>query len=89
MAKHSVRQVDSGGRAFAVVHLDGEFFVLDNACAHVGGPLGHGNLVKGHVICPWHAWAFDCRTGCVDGATGIGVKTYPVTLTDGELFIEA
>ena len=32
-------------------------------CPHRGAPLAHGALHHHTIVCPWHAWEFDCRTG--------------------------
>jgi nitrite reductase/ring-hydroxylating ferredoxin subunit len=83
----SVRELQSAdGRDWAVVHAtQHEWFALENRCPHLGAPLGHGHLVGHLVVCPWHAWPVDCRTGCVAGAEGIEVDRYQVRQTDGRL----
>ncbi len=44
----------------------GEAKVLDAFCPHLGAHLGHGGRVDGeHVVCPFHAWAFDGTGRCV------------------------
>ena len=41
--------------------------LLDAYCPHLGAHLGHGGTVKGNsVVCPFHAWAFDCSGACTD-----------------------
>jgi nitrite reductase/ring-hydroxylating ferredoxin subunit len=63
-----------------------EYFALSNVCRHVFGPLGEG-FVEGYVVmCPWHGWRYDVRDGSTDHP-GADVKTYPVTVRDGEVFI--
>lgn len=84
----ALREVHAAGRAFAVCRVEGEAHVLDNVCPHVGGPLGQGNLVGHLVICPFHAWGFDCRTGSMPGSAGIEVKRYPSRVVEGMIEIE-
>lgn len=58
-------------------HRDGggqEWFVAESICPHSGGPLYQGDIEDGHLICPYHAYRFDLRTGAcvyadVDSAT--------------------
>lgn len=79
----------AGGREVAVSNIDGEYFAIDDVCTHDGGPLGEGRLRNGRVICPRHGAAFDARTGAVKSLPAVrSVQAYPVTLEDGELFIE-
>ena len=58
------------GRAFAVgrydvalFNIDGQFFALENACPHQGGPIADGWIEGMTVTCPWHAWCFDLPSG--------------------------
>src|SRR5471030_347504 len=46
-----------------VAKSGGSISVLDGVCPHEGGPLGEGIIEDGKVVCPWHAYAFDLRTG--------------------------
>jgi nitrite reductase (NADH) small subunit len=44
---------------------------------------------KGMVIrCPWHAWEFDLQTGCSLFSEKLRVRTYPVSIREGQLWIE-
>jgi 3-phenylpropionate/trans-cinnamate dioxygenase ferredoxin subunit len=52
-----------GDRFVVVVHLDGEWFALEDACTHDGGPLGEGRLEGFCIVCPRHGARFDLRTG--------------------------
>jgi nitrite reductase (NADH) small subunit len=86
LSEGDLRQFSAGNREFAVCRKDGQIHVLDNACPHVGGPLGHGHLDGHRIVCPWHAWSFDCRTGVA--APGIEVRRYPAEIRDQTLFVE-
>jgi len=57
------KAVVAGGREIAVFHVGDEFYAIDNACPHQGGPLAEGWLEGNIVTCPWHAWCFDVRSG--------------------------
>lgn len=47
----------------ALFNIGGEFYALENACPHQGGPIADGWIEGRTVTCPWHAWCFDLRTG--------------------------
>lgn len=76
--------MSAGGRVFCVARVDGELVVMDNTCPHRGGPLGQGLIEQGHVVCPWHAWAFHAKTGCASNNPRACVRIYPV-LIENEL----
>ena len=42
---------------------DGDLVAHDLVCPHFGGPLGGRPLEDGAVVCPWHGYRFDPRTG--------------------------
>ena len=39
--------------------------------------------------CPWHGWEFDIATGVVPAFPERRVKTWPVTVVDGVVVVEA
>jgi len=46
---------------------DGQPFVLDAYCPHLGAHLGYGGKVVGNCIkCPFHSWKFDGTGQCVE-----------------------
>jgi nitrite reductase/ring-hydroxylating ferredoxin subunit len=74
--------------AFVVCRMGDEVFVLDDECPHSGGPLSMGNFSPPLLICPWHAWEFDCRSGqCVHSAKA-AVRRYPVEIREGRIFAD-
>ncbi len=79
-------QVTVGKRQLAVARVDGGFFAVSNVCKHWGAPLGDGYVDGYDLMCPWHGWRFDVRTGATDHPDS-DVRTYPVTVRDGEVFV--
>jgi 3-phenylpropionate/trans-cinnamate dioxygenase ferredoxin subunit len=47
--------------------------------------------LQGQVLrCPWHGWEFDLKTGrCLFGVDRAAVRTYPVTVEEGQVIVEA
>ncbi|MBN2801233.1 MAG: Rieske 2Fe-2S domain-containing protein [Deltaproteobacteria bacterium] len=58
-----ITEVMVDGVPVALVHAEDGWFAMDNACPHAGGPLGDGDLDGHTVLCPYHGWAFDVRSG--------------------------
>ena len=84
----SVMEAEVGGNVYAVCNSGGEFFALDGVCPHSGGPLGHGALHGTELVCPWHAWDFDCRTGISLYDPSLSVATFPVKIENGTILID-
>lgn len=61
---------------------------MDGICPHRGGRLAHGALHGATVVCPWHAWEFDCRTGEHDYNPEIRLRTFPVDIRDGNILLD-
>ena len=83
-----------GGKTVAIARRssnDDTVVAFDSRCPHMQGPLRFGRIVEGEVICPWHFLRFDIVTGAAAACTKSIMKltTYPVTLTDGKVFIRA
>lgn len=45
---------------------------------------------EGEILrCPWHGFSYDVTTGtCLTAPDTLRVKTYPVTVHDGEVYLE-
>ena len=87
-AEGTVKEFKSGLRMFCIACVGGKFSALDNHCLHWGGPLGQGVIRKGKVVCPWHAWEFDARTGQLGKDPTMRVATYPLKIEGDDVFIE-
>lgn len=84
----SVVEVESDGATYAVCNVDGKLYCVDGTCPHAGGPLGQGNLHGNYIVCPWHGWGFDCRTGLNDDDEDMTVATFPVKVENGVVAVE-
>jgi nitrite reductase (NADH) small subunit len=69
---------------------DGSVRVLDNSCPHVGGPLVDGAIHDGCVVCPWHGWRYDLRSGHRRTAFGdvSGVRAYRAWVEGDDVWAE-
>jgi nitrite reductase (NADH) small subunit len=57
------KEFPCGAKAVCVANVNGVYSALDNVCPHRGGPLGQGMIEGSKVVCPWHGWAWDTKTG--------------------------
>jgi len=88
LPENSVIEVSSGDKYYAICNVRGSIHALSGECLHQGGPLGQGNVADGRVICPWHAWEFDCRTGANVDDPGQSVSTYEVKVEGDDILIQ-
>jgi nitrite reductase (NADH) small subunit len=87
-AEGEAREIVFHQKQFCVARNGGEIAVLDNLCPHRQGPLGEGMVENGRIVCPWHAWAFDLKTGEAEHSERAKVQVYKAVVRDGELLVE-
>ena len=86
-ANGSVGEYGAAGVAVCLANTDGLLAAVDQTCPHRGGPMSEGWLEDGKIVCPWHAWAFDLKSGaCPEEHSSI--KVYPVKLEGEDLLID-
>jgi nitrite reductase (NADH) small subunit len=63
-------------------------FAIDAVCPHRGGPLADGMLAGDQVVCPYHAFRFDSASGECDQPGTCSIRTFPVEVEDGAVFVQ-
>ena len=81
------RPVMVGDRRVAVFHTESDWYALDDACPHRGGPLSDGILADRCVACPLHDRRFDLATGSALSG-GPPVSTHRVVLRGDHVHLE-
>ena len=82
------KTVSASGKEIALFNVDGQFFAVDNTCAHRGGPLGEGMLDGSVVTCPWHGWKYDVKNGNSVMPPGGRQKSFPVKVEGDDVLVE-
>jgi nitrite reductase (NADH) small subunit len=81
--------VEVNGQLIALFNSGGQFYAIDNACLHRGGPLGDGEVYGTRVICPLHGWEYDFTTGCSVDDAAMKLHCYAVRIAGDDVLIEA
>src|SRR5436190_348812 len=84
----SVMEALVGDGTYAICHAGGEVHALDGICPHAGGPLGHGALHGTTLVCPWHAWEYDCRIGAIEMDDDLVLAKFPVKIQGDDILID-
>ncbi len=85
LAAGSAKAVEVKGKTIALFNVEGTIYATDGTCLHQGGPLGEGELTGEVVICPWHQWEYNVRTGEVVGNSSLKVVTYAVQVEGSDI----
>lgn len=65
-------------RPLAFVRMDGTLRAMLDQCPHQGRALSGGWVDNGHVVCPFHLFHFDPRTGACKHGMTVNVEVFPV-----------
>ena len=87
-AQGAVMECEVEGISVCLANLGGELSALDNWCPHRQGPLGQGWIEGNAVVCPWHSWAFDTKTGLASYPEGERVRVFPVRTDESNVLIQ-
>jgi len=68
--------------------VNGTISAMDNVCLHRGGPLGQGVIEGDKLVCPWHGWQYDPKTGQAVHTPNARVTVYPIKVENGDVLVE-
>lgn len=66
-----------------------DVYAINNRCPHKNGPLSEGIVHDTGVTCPLHSLVIDLATGEARGGDKGCVRTFPVKVADGRVFVRA
>jgi nitrite reductase (NADH) small subunit len=87
-ANGEAREFVAGEKTICLANCEGALSAMDNVCLHRGGPLGQGVIEDGKVICPWHGWQYDPRTGEAAHNPAAKVAVYPIKVEGDDVLVE-
>jgi len=87
--QRGARCIETPEGRFAVFRTgDDRVFAIDDRCPHKGGPLSQGIVHGASVTCPLHNWVISLETGRAEGADVGCVRTLPVKVEEGRLYVD-
>ena len=84
----AVMEAEVGGVGVCLANVNGELSALDNWCPHRRGPLGQGWVEGEAVVCPWHSWTFNAKTGKAEYPENERVVVFPVRVEGEDVLID-
>jgi nitrite reductase (NADH) small subunit len=87
-ATGEAREFPCGDKVVCIANVEGTLSAIDNLCLHRGGPLGQGLVDGGKVVCPWHGWQWDPKTGQAGHNPNAKVAIYPLKIENGDVLVE-
>jgi 3-phenylpropionate/trans-cinnamate dioxygenase ferredoxin subunit len=82
-----IKAVTVNGKKLCAVKTGGGFFVTQAYCPHAGAGLSGGWCKNGKLVCPFHRYEYDLRTG--RGADGQGdyIDIYPTEVREDGIYV--
>ena len=77
----------ANGRAVAVFAVEDEVVATAGRCPHARGPLHEGDVEGAILICPWHGWTYDLRTGACEEDPTLTLELYEVVLDGDDIMV--
>jgi nitrite reductase (NADH) small subunit len=74
--------------SLCLANSGGELCAIDNRCPHRGGPLAQGSIEGGSIVCPWHSWTFNLKTGVAESPVHDRVRAYAVRIENDDVFVQ-
>lgn len=87
LSRGAAVRVEVDGEMIAFCHTASGYRAVDDYCPHMGGSLSEGTVSGDTVTCPWHGWRYDLVSGARADRPGQPVRTYPVAVREGWLFL--
>jgi nitrite reductase/ring-hydroxylating ferredoxin subunit len=104
LPEDEVRLTRLGRHDVVLIRRGSTVFAVANRCPHQGARMCDGRLrerldgdgagrveARPHtpvLACPWHGWEFDLATGRSAFDAAYRIKTYPATITDGDIVVQ-
>jgi nitrite reductase/ring-hydroxylating ferredoxin subunit len=95
--------VEVKNRSIGIFNVNGTFVAALNMCPHELAPVCRGKVRgttlssppgeyrwgrEGEILaCPWHGWEYDLLSGKMLADERIRLRTYPVEVRDGTVYI--
>jgi len=87
LAEGSVKTARILSRTVAVIRVKGELYGLEADCKHMKTSIARGKIDSHTITCPAHGWQYDIRTGACLNEPWAQLKTFPVVVEDGQIYV--
>ena len=87
-APGEAKEFEIAGKTICVANVNGTITAIDNVCLHMGGPLGQGYINGGKIVCPWHGWEYDAKTGQLFDDPKSKLDLYPIKVENGDVLVD-
>ncbi len=87
IAPGSGKTIHVNGQQLALFNLNGTFHAISDSCPHRGAPLSEGYLQGDKVLCTWHCFDFNLKTGACEVVPDLRVTIYEVKVEGETVYV--
>lgn len=85
---NTIRKIQLDGKQYCLANNSNNFIAFQKECPHAGADLSKGTLnTFGQIVCPFHAYMFDLKSGEEDRKRCKFIKIYTVFWEENKLYI--
>ncbi|HTB35291.1 MAG TPA: Rieske (2Fe-2S) protein [bacterium] len=82
------QKLELGGQPVLVARLAQGYFAVHDTCLHRGGSLSVLPLEDGEAVCHLHGWRFRVEDGVCTQVPSLKLRSFPVRVEDGTVYVE-
>lgn len=86
-SKNFIRLIHAAGKKICLIKDGEEYFATQSRCPHAGADLSQGFCKDKKLICAFHRYEYDLRTGRGSPGQGDYINTYPLEQREDGLYI--
>jgi nitrite reductase/ring-hydroxylating ferredoxin subunit len=76
------------GKRICMARYNGKILAVQDKCTHNGESLSKGNInYMGEVICPWHGYRFNLKTGREGSQQSSDLECFPIKESEEGIFV--
>jgi len=87
LSEGKMKHLYINGTPVLFVKQQGQIYVLDNRCPHMGCAFSGGTLDGVLIICPCHEWRFNLKTGEYEKEDAFTLTFYEWKIKDGKIWV--
>jgi len=84
-----ITELEIAGKKLCILKKEEKVFAFAATCPHSGAKFCEGwTDAQGRIVCPLHKYRFDPANGRNTSGEGYKLKTFPVEIRDGVVFVQ-
>ena len=76
------------GLPILLIKQEGQIYVIDNRCPHMGCGFSGGALDCNVIICPFHDWRFNLKTGEYEADPEFKITSFEWKIENGKIWVK-